>query len=145
MLVTQRLIVTPQTVAHQAPLSMGFSRHEYWSGLSFLSPEDVSHPGIKPVSLNLLHWQTGSLLLLPPGKPSYWLKKKKSIRTKYGATDWFKVGKGVHQGCILSPCLFNLYAEYIMRSPGLEKAQLESRLLGEISITLVSGFLALGE
>ena len=49
--------------------------------------------------------------------------------------DWFKIGKGVHQGCILSPCLFNLYAEYIMRNAGLEEAQLESRLLGEISIT----------
>ena len=68
-----------------------------------------------------------------------------TVRTGYGTIDWFRIGKGVHQGCILSPCLFNLYAEYIMRSPGLEKAQLESRLLGEISITLVSGFLALGE
>ena len=46
-----------------------------------------------------------------------------------------KTGKGVHQGCILSPCLFNLYAEYIMRNAGLEKHKLESRLPGEISIT----------
>ena len=50
-------------------------------------------------------------------------------------TDWFQIGKGVRQGCILSPCLFNLYAEYIMRNVGLDEAQLESRLLGEISIT----------
>ena len=49
--------------------------------------------------------------------------------------DWFQIGKGVHQGCILSPCLFNLYAEYIMKMPGLKKHKLESRLLGEISIT----------
>ena len=47
----------------------------------------------------------------------------------------FQIGKGVYQGCILSPCLFNLYAEYIMRNAGLEESQLESRLLGEISIT----------
>ena len=40
-----------------------------------------------------------------------------------GTTDWFQIGKGVHQGCILSPCLFNLYAEYIMRNSGLEEAQ----------------------
>ena len=49
--------------------------------------------------------------------------------------DWFPIGKGVLQGCILSPCLFNLYAEYIMRNAGLEEAQLESRLPGEILIT----------
>ena len=55
--------------------------------------------------------------------------------TGHGTTDWFQIGKGVHQGCILSPCSFNLYAEYIMRNAGLEETQLESRLLGEISIT----------
>ena len=46
-----------------------------------------------------------------------------TVRTRYGTTDWFQIGKGVSQGCILSPCLFNLYAEYIMRNAGLEKAQ----------------------
>ena len=56
-------------------------------------------------------------------------------RTGHGTTDWFQTGKGVHQGCILSPCLFNLYAEYIMRNTGLVKHKLESRLVGEISIT----------
>ena len=58
-----------------------------------------------------------------------------TVRTGHGATDWFQIGKGVRQGCILSPCLFNLYAEYTMRNAGLEEAQLESRLPGEISIT----------
>ena len=57
------------------------------------------------------------------------------VRTGHGTTDWFQIGKGVRQGCILSPCSFNLYAEYIMRNAGLEEAQLESRFLGEISIT----------
>ena len=46
-----------------------------------------------------------------------------TVRTGHGTTDWFQIGKGVRQGCILSPCLFNLYTEYIMRSAGLEEAQ----------------------
>ena len=46
-----------------------------------------------------------------------------TVRTGHGTTDWFQIGKGVHQGCILSPCLFNLYEEYIMRNAGLEEAQ----------------------
>ena len=46
-----------------------------------------------------------------------------TVRTGHGTTDWFQIGKGVHQGCILSPCLFNLYAEYIMRNGGLNEAQ----------------------
>ena len=60
-----------------------------------------------------------------------------TIRTGHGTTDWFQIGKGVRQGCTLSPCLFNFYAEYIMRNAGLEEAQavIKIRLLGEISIT----------
>ena len=58
-----------------------------------------------------------------------------SVRTGHGTTDWFQIGKGVRQGWILSSCLFNLYAEYIMRNAGLEKHKLESKLPGEISIT----------
>ena len=46
-----------------------------------------------------------------------------TVRTGHGTTDWFQIGKGVRQGCILSPCLFNLYAEYIMRNAGLDEAQ----------------------
>ena len=46
-----------------------------------------------------------------------------TVRTGHGTTDWFQIGKGIRQGCILSPCLFNLYAEYIMRNTGLEEAQ----------------------
>ena len=57
-----------------------------------------------------------------------------TVRTGHGTTDWFQIGKGVRQGCILSLCLFNLYAEYIMRNAGLEEAQAGIRLLGEISI-----------
>ena len=49
--------------------------------------------------------------------------QKATVRTGHETTDWSQIGKGVHQGCILSPCLFNLYSEYIMRSSGLEEAQ----------------------
>ena len=58
-----------------------------------------------------------------------------TVRTGHGTTDWFQIGKGVRQGYILSPCLFNLYAEYIMRNVGWIKHNLESGLLGKISIT----------
>ena len=58
-----------------------------------------------------------------------------TVRTGHGTIDWFQIGKGVCQACILPLCLFNLYAEYLMRNAGLDEAQLESRLLGEISIT----------
>ena len=58
-----------------------------------------------------------------------------TVRTGHGTTDWFQIGKGVRQACILSPYLFNLYAEYIVRNAGLDEAQAGIRLLGEISIT----------
>ena len=53
-----------------------------------------------------------------------------TVRTGHGTTDWFQIGKGVLQGCILSPCLFNLYAEYIMRNAGLEEAQARIKIAG---------------
>ena len=58
-----------------------------------------------------------------------------TVRTGHGTTDWFQIGKGVHQGCILSSCLFNLYAEYIIRNAGLEEAQAGIKMLGEIAVT----------
>ena len=58
-----------------------------------------------------------------------------TVRTGYGTTDWFQIGKGVCQGCILSSCLFNLYAEYIMRKAGLDETQAGMKIAGEISIT----------
>ena len=53
-----------------------------------------------------------------------------TVKTGHGTTDWFQIGKGVHQGCKLSPCLFNFYAEYIMRNAGLEETQAGIKIAG---------------
>ena len=53
-----------------------------------------------------------------------------TVRTRRGTTDWFQIGKGVHQGCVLSPCLFNLYAEYIMRNARLYESQARIKISG---------------
>ena len=53
-----------------------------------------------------------------------------TVRTRHGTTDWFQIGKGVCQGCVLSPCLFNLYAEYIMRNARLDEAQARIKIAG---------------
>ena len=60
-----------------------------------------------------------------------------TVRTGHGTTDWFQIGKGVRQGCILSPCLFNLYAEYIMRNAGLEEAQDRIKMAGRNFYNLI--------
>ena len=64
-----QLCVTQWTIACQAPLSIGFSRQEHWSGLPFSSPGDLSNQGSNPCLLHLLHWQAGSLPIAPSGKP----------------------------------------------------------------------------
>ena len=66
-----QLFVNPQTVAHQAPLSIGFPRQGYWSGLPFPSLGNLPKPGIQPILLCLLHWQMGFLTLAPPGRPQF--------------------------------------------------------------------------
>ena len=63
---------------------------------------------------------------LPPEKSV--CRSRSNTRTRHGTTDWFQVGKGVHQGCILSSCLFNLYAEYLMWNAGLDEAQAEIKI-----------------
>ena len=64
-----QLFATPWTIAHQAPLSTGFFRQEYWNGLPFSPPGNLSNPGSNLRLLRLLHWEVGSLPLVPPGKP----------------------------------------------------------------------------
>ena len=62
--------------------------------------------------------------------------QEETVRTRHGTTDWFQIGKGVRQGCILSPCVFNSYAEYIMRNAGLGEAQAEIKISGRNTKTL---------
>ena len=59
------------------------------------------------------------------------LQQLATVKTGHGTIDWFQIGKGVCQGCVLSPCLFNLYAEYIMRNSGLEEAQAGIKIAGK--------------
>ena len=61
---------------------------------------------------------------------SLYAGQEATVRTEHGTTDWFQIGKRVRQGCILSPCLFNLYAEYIMRNAGLDEAQAGIKIAG---------------
>ena len=70
---------------------------------------------------------------LPPA--NLYAGQEATVRNGHRIMDWFKLGKGVCQGCIWSPCLFSLYAEYIVQNDMLDKAQAEVRLLGEISTT----------
>ena len=68
----------------------------------------------------------------PPDLPlrNLYARQEATIRTGHGKTGWFQIRKGVHQGCILSPCLFNFYAEYIMRNAGLEETQAGIKISG---------------
>ena len=116
------------------------------------SPGDFPNPGIEPGSPAL---QVDSLPSKPPGKPVWtttncgkffkemrtpdhltWLMRKlyvgqeATVRTRHGTTDWFQIGKEVYQGCILSPCLFNLYAEFIIRNGRLNEAQTGVKIAG---------------
>ena len=114
----------PWTAAHQAPPSMGFSRQEYWSGVTLPSLNTLFYfcfidytRAFDCVGHNKL-WK----ILQEMGIPDHltcllrnlYASQEATVTAGHGTTDWFQIRKGVHQGCILSPCLFNLYAEYIM-------------------------------
>ena len=73
-------------------------------------------------------WKTWEYQTTWPVSWETCMQVRKQVRTGRGTIDWFQIGKGVHLGCILSPCLFNLYAEYIMRNAGLEEAQAEIKI-----------------
>ena len=119
------------------PTSVGSSQKQENSrkvstsaSLTFLNPLCGSQQVVENSSRD---GNTRPLYLLPEKS----VCRSRSNRTGHGTTDWFQIGKGICQGCILSPWLFNLYAyaEYIMQNAGVDEAKLESRLLGEIPIT----------
>ena len=90
---------------------------------------------LKPLAL---YMTTNWKILKEKGIPDYltcllrtlYAGQEAIVRTGHGTTDWFQIGKGVHQGCVFSFCLFNLYAEYIMRNIGLEEAQAGIKISG---------------
>ena len=97
----------------------------------FSDPADAGNlisgsPAFSKTSLNILKFMVH--VLLKPG----WENFDYLMQTGHGTIDWFQIGKGVCQGCILSPCLFNFYAEYIMRNAGLEEAQAKIKIARRI-------------
>ena len=118
------------------PTSAGSSKKQESSRKIFISAL-MTMP--KPLTLWItINWK----ILKEMGIPDHltcllrnlYIGQEATVRTGHG-TEWIQIAKGVCQGCILPPCLFNVYAEHIMRNAGLEEAQLESRLLREMSIT----------
>ena len=90
---------------------------------------------LKPLTMWIT---TNCVKFLEMGIPDYltyllrnlYAGQETAVRTRHGTMNWFQIGKGVHQGCILSPCLFNFHAEYIMRNAGLEEAQAGIKISG---------------
>ena len=108
--------------------SRGPSQPRNWTGVSWIAGGLFTNWAIKKAPHNKLCITTNCGKFFKRWEyqttwPASWEGQEATVRTGHGITDWFQIGKGVHQGCILSPCLFNLYAEYIMRNAGLEEAQ----------------------
>ena len=118
-----RLLATPWTGAYQAPPPMGFSRQEYWSGVPLPSPKKKCGDCVDHHKL----WK----ILKDIGIPDHltcllrnlYAGQEAPVRIGHRTRDWFKIWKAVCPGCILSSCLFNLYAEYFMGHAGLNEAQ----------------------
>ena len=105
-----------------------FQKNIYFSFIDYAKAFDcVNHNKLWKILQEMLILDHLTCLLW-----NLYASQKATVRTGYGTTDWFQTEKEVRQGCILSACLFNLYAEYIMRNMGWMKHKLESRLLGEI-------------
>ena len=106
------------------PTSVGSSKKQESSIKTSISALSISAKAFDCVDHNKL-WKIVKEMGIPDHLicllRNLYARQEATVRTGHGTTDWFQIEKGVHQGCILSPCLFNLYAEYIMRNAGLEK------------------------
>ena len=138
MLSHVRFFATP-TVAFQAPLSTEFFRQVYWSGLPLLTPGEKGREFQKNIyfcfrdyakAFDCMDHNKLWKVLQQMGIPdlftcllrNLYVGQEATVRIRHGTMDWFKTRKGVRQGYILSPCLFNLYAEYIMQNARLDEA-----------------------
>ena len=90
-----------------------------------ITSNGVDFDGVDGVDHNKVKNSSRDANTRPPYLPlkNLYAGQEATVRTRLGTTDWFQIGKGVHQGCILSPCLFNMYAEYIMRNARLDESQ----------------------
>ena len=88
-----------------------------------LEPKIIKSDTVSTVFPSISHEEMGIADHLTSLLRNLYARQEATVRTGHGTTDWFQIGKGLRQGCILSPCLFNLYAEYIIRNAGLDEAQ----------------------
>ena len=88
-----------------------------------LEPPKIKSVTVSTVSPSICHEEMGIPDHLTCLLRNLYAGQEATVRTGHGTTDWFQIGRGVRQGCILSPCLFNFYAEYVMRNAGLEEVQ----------------------
>ena len=110
------------------PISAGSLKKQESSRKTFISAL-LTMP--KPLTVWItINWKILKEMGIPDHLTCLSRNQKATVRTGHGTTDWFQIGKGVHQGCILSACLFNFYAEYIMRNTGLEETQAGINIAG---------------
>ena len=112
---------------HTVPLQSKTARNVLWCSMSNYGGKKESS---RKASISALLREIGIPDHLTCLLRSLYAGQEAAVRTGHGTTDWFQIGKGVRQGCILAPCLFNLYAEYIMRNAGLDEAQTGIKIAG---------------
>ena len=110
-----------------------FSQDCFGNSASFVVPYQFYAKAFDCVDYNKL-WKILKEMGIPDRLTCFlrnlYVGQEATVKTRHGTMDWLKIGKGVHQGCILSPCLFNLYAEYVMQNAGLEDPQAEIQFAG---------------